>query len=127
MSDMQLQIAIRFEIGNFENKNEAFKKAKEIMQREPDEVDEWDGNVDYFCYEITKDNKFTINFPEKTLFLDYMINEERDSYGIDENITLEDIQKVQDKVKSMGVEYKSCKLKVLYFYNGGCAGISEVI
>ena len=132
MSEMELEIVVRFEVEpnpDSKDKNKSVVDyAKEWFQKEPNFVDD-----DYVEYDPDDNNGWTINQIDDKIFIDYMIANERHCYEIDQDITQSDLQTcaldfVYKFVKGNenNPVVKNQKLKVLYFYNGGCGGTSEV-
>ena len=132
MSEMELEIVVRFEVepnAQSKDKNKSVVDyAKEWFQKEPDFVED-----DYIEYDPDKNNGWTITQIDDKIFIDYMVTNEIDCYDIDQDITQSDLQTcaldfVYKFVKGNENNpiVKNQKLKVLYYYNGGCAGTSEV-
>lgn len=125
MSEMQIQAAMRFNLGKFETKN-TIEELTKIFGKSPDTVEEYDGNVEYFEYDPKLNDGFAVRIINDILYADYMILDEDDQGGFDLDITKERIEDILSKINAKGLSYSSYKIKVLYFYNGGCAGLSEI-
>lgn len=124
MSDMELVIAVRFELKSID-KNNTIPELTKIFGKPPDDFEEYDGVVDYFHYNKKDNDGFEVNLIGSRLFADYIIADDG-GYGTNVDITDEDISKIILLAKQKGLNYLNYKIKVLYFYNGGCAGLSEV-
>jgi len=126
MSSMQLQVAVERLIADkgyhYEIALKWFKKSADVV----DGGDDYD--LDYFVYYPKFNDGFTVNFPNNVMYIDYMFND-TDDRGIDIDITKEmvdDVLKKFEKKFLADPEHFEWKLKVFYYYNGGCAGICEV-
>jgi len=76
-------------------------------------------------YDPDKNDGFTVRCPNNVLYIDYELDE-CDPFGFDIELTDKDIKHVLKLFKDKFGIKQDWKLKVLYFYNGGCAGLSEV-
>ena len=132
MSEMQLQIVIRFEVepntkSRYANKS-TLDYAKEWFQKDPDFV-----KGDYAEYNPDENNGWTINQIGDKIFIDYFIANEKSCYQVNQDILQEDLQTcaldfVYKFVKGNENNpiVKNQKLKVLYYHNRGYDGIREI-
>jgi hypothetical protein len=132
MSGMQLQIAMRFEVQPNQNQVDDNKSVgdygKEWFQKEPDFVED-----DFVEYDPDKNDKWTMNVIGDKIFLDYIMQKDRDIHDIDKDIRNEDMQlcalSFVDKFVKGNENHPVVvdqKLKVLYFYDGGTSGLPEI-
>ncbi len=90
-------------------------------------MDEFDGIVEYIRYAPENNDGFTVNLiGDSTLYVDYIISEERDCNDINVDINKERLEEIVQKAEALGLDVSDYKIKVLYYYNGGCAGLGEV-
>ena len=133
MSSMQTQIAMRFEVQPNKNQIDENKTVgdygKEWFQKEPDFVDEDDGFVEYLP---EKNDNWTMNVIGDKIFLDYMMEEQKEVFDINKDIRHEDMQlcalSFVDKFVKGNESHPVVvdqKLKILYFYDGGTSGLPE--
>jgi hypothetical protein len=126
MSGMEVDAAVRFKIKEVENLQEGYKLAVEMFGKEPDEIERYDGEVEYIRYDPILNDGFTANFPNKVFYIDYIF-QDLDEYGFNFDLTQKDFKDILTLFKNKFQEYGiKGRLKVLYYYNGGCAGLSEV-
>ncbi len=119
-----------------------------------DEENKWIDILEWFNLPINPDQDlddmyinheqhggWTAHIVDGGVYVDYILLDESDSYEINQSIfskTFENIGKlyalrflIKDlSTREMRVNYpvvQSEHLKILYFHNGGCAGISEVV
>lgn len=127
MSDMSLVVAVRFEQGKVNPNERLLNQITTIMGREPDQLEEYDdGELDYFSYDLTKTDNFELNIFKETIFVDYIIKKERSCFNINLDIKQDELNKIVKMAESKGFKTEGYRLKVFYYYNGGCSGLNEV-
>ena len=145
MSSYQLQAALRFEVRPHESvlKRDDWLALEKTAENVLPYVKAWFGEPEYddeVYYDHKQHDNFTCNLVGDKLFIDYIFQNERDCYDINLDITGEQFEKVAAKFAQRFVLTEdmkdsrpdhpiimSEKVKVLYFYNGGCAGLAEVV
>jgi len=125
MSEMELNVAIRFTLEPLDTKNIVSELTK-IFGKAPNELEEYDGVVEYFRYDYKKNDGFAVHVIGEEIFADYILKEGNEEYDINLDITDNDIKRIISLANEKGLKYSSYKIKVLYFYNGGCAGLAEI-
>ena len=127
MSEMSFVAAVRFKQPNITRDHTLLDKLNSIFGKEPDEVDESDGFIDYVRYEPKNNNGFTATLMNKDiLYIDYILDESNECYDINLDISRDRLSSILDQASKLGIDASDYKIKVLYYYNGGCAGLSEV-
>lgn len=121
---MKVAAAIRFKISEDISIEGAYEIAKNMFGKEPDDIDKWDDQVDYFYYNPANNDGFTVNVPDNIMYVDYMFD--LDGYGFDLNINQNELNMILSKFYWKFNKMFDWKLKVFYFYDGGCAGLAEV-
>ena len=129
MSEMSLAVAVRFKQGSVSRDESLVEKLKAIFGKDADDFSEYDGVVEEINYESKNNDGFTANIvgKENVLYIDYIISQKRECYDINVNLTKEDLEKIVEKAKNLGILTEEYHIKILYYYNGGCAGLSEVV
>lgn len=82
-----------------------------------------------FCYDVNNEG-FTFSLFADRLYLDYFVSSEYEQSDFEIDITQEFLNEMAEKIihkfSSLVPFIESTKLKILQYYNGGCAGVSEV-
>lgn len=125
MSEMELNVAVRFSL-KCANTSKIVSDLTRAFGKEPDEIEEYNGVVEYFRYDHKKNDGFAVHVIGDEVFADYILAEGQEHYDINIDITDEDLNNIVSIANKKGLEYTNYKIKILYFYNGGCAGLSEV-
>lgn len=135
MSSMKLEAAVRFtHTRDIPQKDMTLDFITNIMGSPPTDYDTDDeGYLNYFTY-TPNNHKDSIkglwlpNYINGTLYIDYMLTDSKeDDCGFDFDITLEEFKDIQNKyLYKFGFLRADYKFKILYYYNGGCAGLCEV-
>lgn len=93
--------------------------------REPDDKD-GDEKVKYFKYENDKHNISVYKVYGGDVCVDYILENEYDAYQVDATVSLKKINQVKKWMKSVGFDVSDICVKVVYYHNGGCAGLCEI-
>lgn len=93
--------------------------------REPDDKDD-DDKVKYFKYENDKHNISVYKVYGGEVCVDYILEKKYDAYQVDATVSLKKINQVKKWMKSLGFDVSGICVKVVYYYNGGCAGLCEI-
>jgi hypothetical protein len=130
MSSMMTVVAFRipFDLNNdLETGLEKKNFIKRILGREPDEFfdnDDWH-------YE-SKKGTWVIHNPDNKWYLDYVVDIERDGSEIDTKVPLGRMNSLMtkglvmlDNARDVG-RVSEGFLHMLYFYNGGASGLSDI-
>jgi hypothetical protein len=128
MSEMIMAVAVRFYQGEYKKDKTLLEVLRNFFNAEPTDVDYYEDTdtVEYVAYDPQKFNNFCCHMVNNKLFIDYMISGKDDAYGCDITLKIEDIKNIINKAENMGIKINDYRFKVLYYYNGGCAGLSEV-
>ena len=126
MSEMSLVIAVRFPQGEVDPNIPLLEQLINIMGKIPDVLEEYNGSIDYFSYDLTKSDNFEVNIYNKKIYVDYIIKQERDCSDIHIDIEVGELQKIVELAELKGFNISNYKLKIFYYYNGGCSGLNEV-
>ena len=126
MSEMVLASAIRFKVGKTETRKEAFDLIVNLFGKPPEETYEFDGVVESFEYDPEKNDGFTAQIIEDNLYVDYMLKERDPCDGLDINLTKKFLDEIVGKFMHKFDMAPDWKVKILYYYNGSCAGLCEV-
>lgn len=133
MSSMQLQVHVRFPLGKVDDVQEAYDKVVPMFGKDPDDVDIWNNEVMGFYYKADQNDGFTVNRPENKLFIDYVITDKSDddlyiNYDFAIGEENDQLTEIVNKYKErFGEPEATPRLRIFYFYNGGCYGLGEVI
>lgn len=126
MSEMVLEAAVRFKVYENVSMAQAHARCVSLFKKEPDYIDEWKGDIQNFEYHSDQNDGFEVHMPGNALYIDYMLSSDKEVFDLDLNITQDQINEIAVKFYDKFGFVTDWKIKVLYFYNGGCAGISEV-
>ena len=103
-----------------------YEIAQKVYGRTADEESQkYKGGLSYFSYEEKKHNIKVYNV-EGALCLDYMIKDKTDVDFVNESISMKEFQSVKRWLKKVGFDVDDLSYKVIYYHNGGCAGLCEV-
>lgn len=143
MSSQQLQIAMRFKVrpkNGWDNVQltpaRLLPIAKDWFNKDPDHYysdDDWK-------YDYAANQGWTINLTEDHVFIDYIFNDDLDVYNVNRDIYSSEFQNMATafavkfliehpdpiKMRKNHPVIQAEKLKILYFHNSRCAGISEI-
>jgi hypothetical protein len=92
---------------------------------EPDDK-EGDEQVKYFKYENGKHNISVYKVYNGTVCVDYILEDKYDAYEVDATVSLKKISQVKKWMKGAGFDISDICVKVVYYHNGGCAGLCEI-
>lgn len=107
--------------------SELYEIAKNAYGKETDDVSKKYGSdeISYFKYE--KEHPISVYEINGKICLDYILVDNVDVDFINESIDLKKINKIKSWMKKSGFEIKDISIKVIYYHNGGCAGLCEVL
>jgi hypothetical protein len=119
MSEMQLDFICRMKLLGTWTQTEALEFCKRYLEADYE---------DEFYFDVQDNFSFSL-FGDR-LYLNYHFDS-YDPYDIDIDITEQTAEKVMGETIRKFDEDLRCRIcavkyKILYFYNGGCAGVSEV-
>lgn len=98
---------------------------KAYGRKADDESTKYKGGLSYFKYENEKNN-IKVYEIEGKVCLDYIIKDEIDVSFINETLSFKNLASIKRWLKKSGFDVKDLSFKVLYYHNGGCAGLCEV-
>ena len=119
MSTNETEAYVRFVIGEYEDHDEALRVAKSKMGCEPQFEDE-------ISFEESEEG-FIVNYVENKLCIDYVFFTEWDSFSVDITIPLSELIVIKNKFFNKFQLDIEPTVRVLQYYNGGCAGLAEVL
>lgn len=92
---------------------------------EPDDKEGID-QVKYFKYENGKHNISVYKVYDGEVCVDYILETQYDAYEVDATVSLKKINQVKKWMKSVGFDVSDLCVKVVYYHNGGCAGLCDI-
>lgn len=106
--------------------SELYEIAKSVFGKEAESVSKKYGSeeISYFKYE--NKNPITAYEIKGKICLDYILNDNVDVDYINESIDLKKINKIKNWLKKSGFDVNNVSIKIIYYHNGGCAGLCEV-
>lgn len=106
--------------------SELYEIAKNVFDEEANDVSKKykSEEISYFKYE----NKHPIAVYEikGKICLDYILNDNVDVDYINESIDLKKVNKIKNWLRKSGFDVSNVSIKIIYYHNGGCAGLCEV-
>ena len=64
---------------------------------------------------------------DEEVYFDFILSCGGEAYEVNESFTPSDFKFYKKTLKDIGLENDTLTFRVLYFYNGGCAGLTEVV
>lgn len=123
MSAMCYALAIRS--AQSKSVHDLYLLAVAAYGREPDDTD-GDEKVKYFKYENDKHNISVYKVYGGDVCVDYILETKYDAYEVDATVSLKKINQVKKWMKSVGFDVSDICVKVVYYHNGGCAGLCDI-
>jgi len=105
--------------------HELYLMAVGAYGREPDDKDS-DEKVEYFKYENDKHNISVYKVYNGKVCVDYILEAKYDAYEVDATVSLKKINQVKKWMKNVGFDVSEICVKVVYYHNGGCAGLCDI-
>lgn len=108
------------------NLTDLYETAKAVYGREADSISKKykSDDVSYFKYE--GNNPISAYEIKGKVCLDYILVENIDVDYINESIDVKRINKIKNWMRKSGFNVNNVSIKVIYYHNGGCAGLCEV-
>ena len=134
MSEMNLDVAVRAFQKN-KTVPEIYKQIKSNHLFKIDDCDSYyrsfDENEDSIYHFIFNSEDLDIRMRvieiEKKVFFDFLLSEDSDGYSIDETFTPSQFEVYKKILNDLNLESEDLRFRVFYYYNGGCAGLTECI
>lgn len=134
MSEMNLDVAVRAFQKN-KTVPEIYKQIKSNPLFKIDDCDNYyrsfDENEDSIYHFIFNSEDLDIRMRvieiEKKVFFDFLLSEDSDGYSIDETFTPSQFEVYKKILNDLNLESEDLRFRVFYYYNGGCAGLTECI
>lgn len=134
MSEMNLEVAVRAFQKN-KTVPEIYKQIKSNPLFKIDDCDNYyrsfDENEDSIYHFIFNSEDLDIRMRvieiEKKVFFDFLLSEDSDGYSIDETFTPSQFEVYKKILNDLNLESEDLRFRVFYYYNGGCAGLTECI
>jgi hypothetical protein len=134
MSEMNLDVAVRAFQKN-KTVPEIYKQIKSDPLFKIDDCDNYyrsfDENEDSIYHFIFNSEDLDIRMRvieiEKKVFFDFLLSEDSDGYSIDETFTPSQFEVYKKILNDLNLESEDLRFRVFYYYNGGCAGLTECI
>ena len=132
MSDMSLDVAVRALQKN-KSVSDIYQKISADERFTIDESDTYrrfdkEETVYQFIFE-SKDleSRMRVIEIDKEVFFDFLLSEDSDGYSVDETFTPSQFEYYKEILEDINLDSDDLRLRVLYYYNGGCAGVTEIV
>lgn len=132
MSDMSLDVVVRALQKN-KSVSDIYQKINQDERFTIDESDTYrrfdkDETVYHFIFQSEDlENRMRVTEIDKEVFFDFLLSEDSDGYSVDETFTPSQFEYYKEILKDFELDNDDLRFRVLYFYNGGCAGLTEVV
>lgn len=106
--------------------SELYEISKSVFGEEANDISKKYNSeeISYFKYEGK--HPIAVYEIKGKICLDYILNENTDVDYINESIELKKVNKIKSWLKKSGFDVKNVSIKIIYYHNGGCAGLCEV-
>lgn len=136
MSDMKLQVAIRFKHSSGYEKDKVKLSTIRALLGEPDQIYDQDEESDLagdFWYDHANHGGWSLNLIGDSLYLTRFLEEEYAASDVDVSLDQTQIEEIVKEAHTRWFYKEDCPptppylIRVLYQYTGGCAGLSELV